>query len=184
MISGGIKANSLKFAYFFLIRIPEVQWVSRFLSKLEFWALNNSYIIRVCLLKRALVFLTISYLVPVKRSHILRHHTSDTSVKRHQDNRIKDKNLQRREKAIFTIFSVMSFFDTIWHSKLLNYSTMTLVISIMSSLPISYVIIWLILKYSMVFKKTVEKTISYQWSLFILPENIQKPLVFGCFQGV
>ena len=135
------------------------------------------------MLKRALVFLTISYLVPVKRSHILRYQTSDTSVKRHQTIELRIKIYSEGKKQ-FSIFSVMSFFDTIWHSKLLNYSTMTLVISIMSSLPISYVIIWLILKYSMVFKKTVEKTISYQWSLFILPENIQKPLVFGCFQRV
>ena len=41
--------------WIFFIRMPRFQWVSRFLSKQRFWALNVFYIIISCFLKWALV---------------------------------------------------------------------------------------------------------------------------------
>ena len=33
------------------------------------------------------------------------------------------------------------------------------------------------------FNRVTNEPISFHWSLSMLPKNIRKPLVFGCFQG-
>ena len=73
----------------FLIRMPKFQWASKFLSKQEVWALDNSYKILLCLSKWALV--------------------------------LRIKINMEKKKTIFTIFSIMKFFEhNIAYCKLMN----------------------------------------------------------------
>ena len=80
---------SYHFSLCFLIRMPKFQWASKFLSKQEVWALDNSYKILLCLSKWALV--------------------------------LRIKINMEKKKTIFTIFSIMKFFEhNIAYCKLMN----------------------------------------------------------------